>query len=479
MNYRRIAAIAAALAIMGTTFGCGDANLSTSEPAGNASVSDNANTAGGESKSSSDSSSSGSSDNKSGSSSDEKSAESSGSGDGSTSDTSNAEGDSSDTSSYSGEGGGDSAGGSSSASGGGSASSGGSSASSGGSTSSGGGSSSESSGGSSSSGGGSASSGGDNGSSSGESSTGSGSDEEEETFTAEIQLGSSPSYTGSNVSVEGSVVKITAGGDYRFTGSVSEGQIYVDTTLEEKVKLVLDGVSISNSSGPAILVYEAKECTVKVQAGSTNTLSDGGSDKVYDGVIFSNDTLTVKGGGTLNITSGNAHGIASDDDIVIDNGTINITSIKSGLFAHDDITINGGTLDIKGGTNGIKSKGSVNINGGRTTVSGGTKEEKSSIYAATTFNYTDGYVFAAGNKVTPLSSCVNPYVVVSCGSVSSNTNVKMYLNGSEMVNFTPHNNFACLLMLAPEISEGSTFGVEIGGSYTESSVGSGQNVINT
>ena len=109
-----------------------------------------------------------------------------------------------------------------------------------------------------------------------------------------------------------------------------------------------------------------------------NTLRDGGNDKTNDGVIFSNDTLRFKGNGTLNIISGNAHGIASDDGIIFENGIYNITSIKSGLFAHDDVTINGGTLDIKGGTNGIKSKGTLNINGGTAVVSGGTKEEKSS-----------------------------------------------------------------------------------------------------
>lgn len=95
----------------------------------------------------------------------------------------------------------------------------------------------------------------------------------------------------------------------------------------------------------------------------------------------------------MNITSGNAHGIASDDDIIIENGTYNITSVKSGIFAHDDITISGGNLDIKGGTNGIKSKGTINISGGNSIISGGTKEEKSSIYSAGAFNYSGGYVF--------------------------------------------------------------------------------------
>ena len=148
---------------------------------------------------------------------------------------------------------------------------------------------------------------------------------------------------------------------------------------EEKVKILLDGVSISNSSGPAILVNDAKKCIIELVDGTESVLSDGAKDKVNDGVIFSNDTLKIKGGGSLKINANNAHGIASDDDIVIDGGNFDITSKKSGIFAHDDITINDGNFSIKGGTNGIKSKGTMNINGGYAVLSGGTKEEKSSV----------------------------------------------------------------------------------------------------
>lgn len=302
----------------------------------------------------------------------------------------------------------------------------------------------------------------------------------EEKYTASVTLGSSPTFTGSNVSVEGSVVKINAGGDYIFTGSVSDGQIYINTQTEEKITLVLNGVDISNSSGPAIFIDEAKKCTIKIKEGSVNNLSDGGKDKINDGVIFSNDTLRFKGGGELNITSGNAHGIASDDDIIIENGTYNITSVKSGIFAHDDITISGGNLDIKGGTNGIKSKGTINISGGNSIISGGTKEEKSSIYSAGAFNYSGGYVFAAGNMVSAPTNTDTPYIVVDLGtSFPAGSEVEMILNGVQMSDFVPHNNFRCLMMLAPEVSVGSSFYTVINGSASEiNTVNEIQNIFN-
>ncbi|MBO4523258.1 MAG: carbohydrate-binding domain-containing protein [Ruminococcus sp.] len=283
-------------------------------------------------------------------------------------------------------------------------------------------------------------------------------------YTAEIELGSTPNVTGTQVSVSGSVVTITGGGDFRFHGTVGDGQICVNTATEEKVTVILDNVNISNSNGPAIFINEAKRCTIKSREGTVNYLSDGGKDKQNNAVIFSNDTVRLKGNGELNITANNAHGISSDDDIIIDNGTYNINSVKSGLIAHDDITINDGRLIINGGTNGIKSKGTLNINGGYSVVSGGTKEEKSSIYSEQSFNYTGGFVYAAGNLVTVPWYSENPGVVAAFGnSFDGGSDVKLYLNGSEMVSFQPRNSFRCVMMLAPEISSGSSFRVSVNG----------------
>ena len=295
-----------------------------------------------------------------------------------------------------------------------------------------------------------------------------GSEGEEKEYTAEIELGSAPKVKGTNVSVSGSVVTVTAGGDFIFRGSVNDGQICVNTATEEKVTVILDGVDITNSNGPAIFINEAKKCTIKSREGTVNYLSDGGKDKQNNAVIFSNDTIRLKGNGELNINANNAHGISSDDDIIIDNGTYNITSVKSGLIAHDDITINEGRLNIKGGTNGIKSKGTLNINGGYSVISGGTKEEKSSVYSEQSFNYTGGYVYAAGNKVTVPTYSENPCIVAALdNSYDGGSDVKLYLNGSEMISFQPHNSFRCVMMLAPEISSGNSFRISVNGRGSE------------
>lgn len=298
------------------------------------------------------------------------------------------------------------------------------------------------------------------------------------TFDAEITFNETVSVNGINAEASGSVVKITAGGDYIVKGSTSNGQIYISTATEEKVEITLDNVNISCGGGPAIFVNEAKRCVLKLKEGSTNYLSDSGKDKVNDGVIFSNDTLRIKGDGYLEINAGNAHGIASDDDVIIESGKYSINSIKSGIIANDNITVNGGELTIFGGTNGMKSKGTMCINGGTMWVCGGSKEEKSSLYSATGLYYRDGYVYAAGNQVTPPTETPNPYIVVNwINGLPAESTVGFVLGGTEFAALTPKTNFKCVMMLAPDILIGDGFTPFVDGSGNgDFTVAEGQNL---
>ena len=300
---------------------------------------------------------------------------------------------------------------------------------------------------------------------------------EEKVYTAEVSLGSNISVKGDNVKVDGSTVKISAGGSYLFTGKLSDGQIYVSTNTEEKVTLVLNGVDIACSYGPAIMVDEAKRCIVKVKEGTVNNLSDSSKDKVNDGVIFSNDTLRIKGNGTLNVNSGNAHGIASDDDILITNAVININAVKSGLFAHENIEISGGTISINSGTNGIKTKKSVIISGGTTYISGGKKDTSFSVYSTNDFVFKGGYLYAAGNDQSLPAKSSFPWVIADVGSVSGGTAFKVSLNGKEVASFKPQNAYTKLLILSQDITYGSTVAVDAGGDKGSVKVSSGKNEI--
>ncbi len=205
--------------------------------------------------------------------------------------------------------------------------------------------------------------------------------------TGEINL-DNMTVTGSGVSVEANTVKITDGGDFNVSGTLADGMIYINS--EEKVKLRLSGANISNSSGPAIFFDNAEKAFITITEGTQNSLSDGKSYTVEDadGTLFSNDDLEIKGGGVLNITGNYQHGIAGDDDVSIENGTITVNSYEHGIKANDKLSVSGGNITvtsetgkgmkadldvvIDGGTlnitskqsEGIESKGTLTINGG-------------------------------------------------------------------------------------------------------------------
>ena len=95
----------------------------------------------------------------------------------------------------------------------------------------------------------------------------------EYTVDTEIQLtGDLAAINGTGAAADGSTVTITDEGIYRLTGTL-DGQIVVAS--EGKVQLVLDGVTITNEDGAAILVTSAKKTFLTLAPGSENVLADG------------------------------------------------------------------------------------------------------------------------------------------------------------------------------------------------------------
>ncbi|HYH03259.1 MAG TPA: carbohydrate-binding domain-containing protein, partial [Bacillota bacterium] len=186
-----------------------------------------------------------------------------------------------------------------------------------------------------------------------------------------INLGTTITYTGNGVSTNGSTINITAGGDFTVKGSLTNGMIYVSTT--ENVRLRLSGVSITNSTGPAIYFASADTAYVTLTSGTNNTLTDGTTytDEDAKGTIFSNDTLKIDGTGNLSVTGKYKHGIVSDDDVIIDNGNVTVTAVTDGIHANDNVTVNGGTLNVTATSDCIESEGDMIVTNGTLNFSAG------------------------------------------------------------------------------------------------------------
>lgn len=197
--------------------------------------------------------------------------------------------------------------------------------------------------------------------------------EEDVETTAAITLSDGASRADcAGVTVSGDTVTITAGGSYRVTGTLKNGQIVVNAP-EEKVVLALDGVSITCENSAAIYVIDAKKVILSLVSGSENALASTGEyiqtdDNTVDAAIFSKDDLTLKGSGALTVSSETGHGIVSKDELKIKSGTLTVAAAKKGMAANDLVEITGGDITIASGKHGIHcdealtiSHGTINI----------------------------------------------------------------------------------------------------------------------
>ena len=183
---------------------------------------------------------------------------------------------------------------------------------------------------------------------------------------------------GSGAAADGSILTITQPGTYILSGTLSEGQVRVETVDEADVQIVLDGATITNSTGAAIYVKSANSATITLAEGTTNTLSDGetytfeDSEDEPDATLFSKSDLILNGTGTLVIDANYAHAIKGKDDVTIAEGTYDITSVGDAIKGRDSLFISSGTFTIVAGADGLQSTNEEEEGKGILTLESGT-----------------------------------------------------------------------------------------------------------
>ncbi len=280
--------------------------------------------------------------------------------------------------------------------------------------------------------------------------------------TGTIKLGNTITYTGEGIQVDGSVVEITSGGDHDVSGTLTNGMIYINT--KERVKLRLSGVNITNSNGPAIYFDDVDKAFITISKDTVNYLSDGSTYISEDakGTLFSNDNLEIKGKGTLNIISNYGHGIASDDNISIENGNISIKAVKDGLHSKDELKISGGNIYIEAESDAIDAGEEIDISEGTIIAIA----QKAAFVSETELIITGGTIISTGSyDLKPSSNSTQPSLHLSLdSSKEADTLLRIENNTVGVLTFAPSSSYNQLFFSSPILKAGTTYDINIGGS---------------
>ena len=217
----------------------------------------------------------------------------------------------------------------------------------------------------------------------------------------------------------GQDVTVSTEGVYVLSGSVTNVTVIVEAGDEDKVQLVLDGVSITNDERPAIYVKNADKVFITT-TDSENSLSVTGSFTAdgttnTDAVIFSRDDLVLGGVGTLNISSTD-NGISGKDDVKLTSGTVNISCVSDGIEANESIRIAGGSVSINTQKDGLHAENDEDNSTGFVYICGGSLSVKAGddgIHATTIVQIDGGSI-----DITAAEGIEATWVQLNDGSVT-------------------------------------------------------------
>ncbi|MDD5916489.1 MAG: carbohydrate-binding domain-containing protein [Clostridiales bacterium] len=183
--------------------------------------------------------------------------------------------------------------------------------------------------------------------------------------------------SGEGVDINGDVITVTAAGTYVFSGTLTDGQIAVRTDETGKVVIVLNGVSVSNSTTAPFYLISADKALIYLAEGSENVFTDSDSYAFPEGrdkpnaCIYGADDLTISGSGSLSVTGNYNNGIGCANDLRIVSGTIAVTAVNNALKGNDSVAVAGGAISLTASGDGIKSDEEIDTSKGYVAVVGG------------------------------------------------------------------------------------------------------------
>ena len=188
--------------------------------------------------------------------------------------------------------------------------------------------------------------------------------------------------SGGGAYQDGNVLVINSKGDYLLGGEF-DGRIVVDADKDDKVRLILGGLTLKTEDSAGIFIRKADKATITLDENSENTIISGANllmddDEELDAAVYSKADLVINGSGSLNVSSTGGHGILSKDDLRLIDGQISVNAYGDGVRGRDAIQMAGGRISIVAGGDGMKSnndedadRGYISVDGGEVHISAG------------------------------------------------------------------------------------------------------------
>ncbi|MBD5383589.1 MAG: carbohydrate-binding domain-containing protein [Ruminococcaceae bacterium] len=226
---------------------------------------------------------------------------------------------------------------------------------------------------------------------------------------------------GKGAAVKDNVVTISKAGVYTLSGSSDNAKVIVDVGKQDKVTLLLNGISLKSADGSVIDCEGGDTLALYLNENTENSLSDSAeytfpaNETEPDGAIFSRADLVIMGSGSLSVTSNYKDAVKCKDGLSIKSGKINITAADDGIVGKDYVKISGGDITINAQSDGIKSTNDTDEGRGYITITDGTLNitaEKDGIQAEKELNVEGGSItiFAGGEDANAeVKASSNPF----------------------------------------------------------------------
>jgi trimeric autotransporter adhesin len=253
-------------------------------------------------------------------------------------------------------------------------------------------------------------------------------------------------FEGVSVSVSGADVTVTSTTEtqdinYKLSGATTDGMFKIYS--EKRFNLLLNGVTITHTDGPAINIQSEKKASVTLVKGTTSSLTDGstyaaavtgadGEAEDQGAAFFGEGKIVIDGSGNLTVNGkGTDKNALSSESIEINNGTITVaSSLKDGIHGKDGIIIAGGTVKVTSTGDAIDGdSGDMLISGGSVTISN-TAASANGIVCDSTLEITGGTVVitVGGNQAKGIKSA--QLMTLSGGNITVTTSGGVALEAS-------------------------------------------------